>query len=125
MAEKPTFGYWGVRGRGASIRLLLAHLSVDYENIAYSDPEVWFGTDKPALQTAFPNLPYWKDGDVVMSETLAILAQICRKYKPDYLGRTLKEQAETSMVMGAADAAQMKFAKVLFGEGDFEAGKAA
>ena len=41
----------------------------------------------------FPNLPYWKDGDLYHSETLAIFRSICRKYKPEYLGRTLAEQS--------------------------------
>jgi hypothetical protein len=45
----------------------------------------------------YPNLPYWFDGDVKMSEQLAILRQICRKYRPEYLGRTLKEQADLDM----------------------------
>ena len=41
----------------------------------------------------FPNLPYWKDGDIIHSETLPIMRSICRKFCPLYLGRDVKEKA--------------------------------
>ena len=55
----------------------------------------------------FPNLPYWKDGDVIHSETVPILRSICRKYCPDYMGRDDKEQAYadtfTNTIYGSFD----------------------
>ena len=50
---------------------------------------------------AFPNLPYFKDGDVYHAETQSVLRSICRKYKPEYLGRTLKEQCDLDAYAGA------------------------
>jgi glutathione S-transferase len=42
---------------------------------------------------AFPNLPFFIDDDVRISESLAITRFVCQKYRPEYLGRTLQEQA--------------------------------
>ena len=41
----------------------------------------------------FPNLPYFKDGEIIHSETIPILRSICRKYAPKYLGLNEKSQA--------------------------------
>jgi len=41
----------------------------------------------------FPNLPYFVDGDVKLSETLSIIRYICRHHRPEYLGRNQNEQA--------------------------------
>ena len=92
MAEKPTLGYWACQARGDPIRTLLSHLEVDFEDKMYQfgdeGPEGW-GAQKSQLGIQFPNLPYWKDGDVFHSEHVSIMNSICRKYKPEYLGRTL------------------------------------
>jgi glutathione S-transferase len=108
MALKPLLGYWNFRGLGGCNRALLAHLNVDYENKMYDigeDPDVpaWFG-EKPNLGIVFPNLPYWRDEDVFISESTAVLRAISTKYNPDYLGRTLKEKANADMIssIGAA-----------------------
>jgi glutathione S-transferase len=93
MAERPILGYWCMRGRAGAARALLTHLEVDFENKIYASPQEW-AEAKPNLPLNFPNLPYYIDGDVKMSESMAILRQICRKYAPTYLGRTLKEQAQ-------------------------------
>jgi len=41
----------------------------------------------------FPNLPYFKCGDISHAETLPVLRSICRQYAPEYLGRNQTEQA--------------------------------
>jgi glutathione S-transferase len=100
MAEKPTLGYWEFRGLGGHCRMLLTHLGVDFEDKRYPFGEApefagmaaW-KEEKPTLPMAFPNLPYIIDDDVKVSENKAILRFICQKYKPEYLGRTLAEQA--------------------------------
>ena len=97
MAEKPILGYWNFQGMAYGIRNLLRHLGVEFEekNYIFGDEtpgERWQDV-KPTLDMYFPNLPYWKDGDLYHSETLAIFRSICRKYRPEYLGRTLAEQS--------------------------------
>ena len=95
MAERPTLGYWKAQGLGDSIRTLLSHLGVDFEDKYYEfgdeSPEGW-GAQKSQLGIPFPNLPYWKDGDVFHSEHISIMNSIARKYKPELLGTTLEEQ---------------------------------
>ena len=71
--DKVLIGYWGIQGRAHSAKLLLAYHKVDWDEKVYTDPQEWFGTDKPALKSDFPNLPYIKDGDTVITETVAVL----------------------------------------------------
>jgi len=83
--SKPVYGYWNIRGFGHAIRLLLAYLEVDYEEKFYIDePEkrqVWFD-EKFKLGLDFPNLPYWIDDKVKITESTAIITYLCRKYSP-------------------------------------------
>jgi glutathione S-transferase len=94
MAQKPTIGYWGIRGLGASIRALLEHLAVDFEDKMYGpnmEPGTGWSDVKATIEIPFANLPYIIDEDVKISENKAVLRFVCQKYKPEYLGRTLKE----------------------------------
>jgi glutathione S-transferase len=98
MAEKPIVAYWDVRGFAGHIRMLMTHLGVDFEDKMYSLGEhpdfagrLDWRAEKPTLPFAFPNLPYIMDEDVKISENKAIMRFICQKYKPEYLGRTLRE----------------------------------
>jgi hypothetical protein len=91
LKNRPTLGYWDIRGLAAPIRMLLTHLDVDYNDVRYRTEEEWYQNTKPTLDMNFPNLPYYFDGDVKTSESACILHQICRKYEPTYLGRTLRE----------------------------------
>ena len=94
MAELPTLGYWNCQARGDPIRTLLSHLGVEFEDKMYEfgdeGPEGWW-EQKSQLGIPFPNIPYWKDGDVFHSENIPIMNSIARKYKPEYLGTTLEE----------------------------------
>lgn len=77
--DKLILGYWGFQGRPQATRFLLAYHNIDWEDKFYTDPQEWFGTDKPALNTNFPNLPYIKDGDTVVTETVAVLQYAASK----------------------------------------------
>jgi len=72
-------GYWGIRGLGAPLRMILEYAGTDYVDKQYSDPNEWFKMDKPEILKANPlaNLPYLVDGDVVVCQTNAVM---------DYLG---------------------------------------
>ena len=105
----PVLGYWGIIGRGDACRILLHHLGVKFEDKMYApgaEPMdgLWPG-NKSNLGMVLPNMPYWKEGNVIHAETLPVLRSICRKYCPAYLGRTQKEQAD-------ADA----FANTIYGD---------
>ena len=68
-----TLGYWGCRGRGASIRNLLRYAGADYKEDIYSlegppyNWEAWFGK-KFTMGMDFPNLPYLIDGEVKLTQ---------------------------------------------------------
>ena len=52
--------------------------------------------DKPALLKDDPlaNLPFFVDGDFVVSETLAIIRYVCAKWGPHLLGSTPQQAAQ-------------------------------
>jgi len=74
----PTLGYWNIRGLAQPIRLLLAYTETEVEDKRYTQPDEWFGS-KFNLGLDFPNLPYYIDGDVKLSQSLAILRYLARQ----------------------------------------------
>ena len=46
----------------------------------------------------FPNLPYLIDGDVIITESMAIYRYIINKYSEDLGGKNLKEKAYVDMM---------------------------
>ncbi|CAN7940737.1 unnamed protein product [Ixodes hexagonus] len=82
----PVLGYWDIRGLAQALRNLLEYAGVEYEDKRYSfgtGPEwtrdEWLA-DKPSLGLDFPNLPYYLDGDVKLTQSLAILRYLGRKH---------------------------------------------
>eukprot|EP00116_Pleurobrachia_bachei_P006305 sb/3466567/ len=77
-------GYWALRGRGEPIRLLLRYKGVEFKDATIPLTEEgmgkWFGELKENLDLDFPNLPYLIDGDVRLTESLAIMRYLGRKY---------------------------------------------
>ncbi|CAH8287011.1 unnamed protein product [Heterobilharzia americana] len=92
--------YWKLRGLGQPIRLLLEYLGDEYEENSYGEDgwEKW-QEDKFNLGLEFPNLPYFIDGDVKITQSLAIMRYIADKH--NMLGNNPKERAEISMLEGA------------------------
>jgi len=94
-------GYWDIRGLGQPIRYLLAYKEVDYEDKRYScgpppefDGSQWLD-EKFTLGLDFPNLPYLFDGDVKLTQNLAIIRYLGRKY--DLVGTTCEEQRRVDL----------------------------
>jgi len=78
----PTLAYWGIRGLANPIRQLLEHVGEKYDFKDYNAaPEPgWLG-EKHNLGLEFPNLPYYIDGNVKMSQSGAIIRYLARKHK--------------------------------------------
>ncbi|KAJ6646449.1 Glutathione S-transferase 2 [Pseudolycoriella hygida] len=82
----PVLAYWDVRGLASNIRNLLHYKEVEFEDKLYKigpapdyDTSEWISA-KPTLGLDFPNLPYYIDGDVKLSQSTAILRYLGRKY---------------------------------------------
>ncbi|KAK4020175.1 hypothetical protein OUZ56_002169 [Daphnia magna] len=80
----PVLAYWAIRGLAQPIRLLLAYTQTEYEDKRYVvgpgyDKSCWFDV-KYSLGLDFPNLPYYIDGDVKLTQSNAILRYIAGKH---------------------------------------------
>ena len=100
--SKPVLCYWDIRGLAQPIRLLLAYTETEYEDkllacgrppdfdrSCWEDNKFSFGLD-------FPNLPYYIDGDIKLTQSNAILRYIARKN--DMLGKDDTERAMVDMM---------------------------
>ncbi|XP_042879694.1 glutathione S-transferase Mu 1-like isoform X2 [Penaeus japonicus] len=80
----PVLGYWKIRGLGQSIRLLLEFTGTKYEERLYTtgsdgDRSDWLN-EKETLGLDFPNLPYYIDEDVKLTQSVAILKHVGLKH---------------------------------------------
>jgi len=93
----PCLGYWDIRGLGEPIRLMLEYCGVDYEEKRYppGDHDAW-NKDKFQLGLDFPNVPYYIDGDVRMTDSLAIMKHIARKHGLMPTSETDKRKCENA-----------------------------
>lgn len=46
----------------------------------------------------YPNLPYLIDGDAKITETIAIMKYVAKKWKPELLGRNAAEVGRVNML---------------------------
>jgi len=123
----PTLGYWNIRGVGQPIRFLLEYLGEKYDEkiYPYSNMDKWFKEDKFSIGLAFPDLPYYFDGDLKMTGSLAILKHISRNHKmTDSL--TEAEKCDLEMMENHVyDFFWVGFVGLLYGKGDYEEKRAA
>jgi len=117
----PTLGYWKLRGVGQQIRFLLEHVGETYDEKFYhpENMEEWLN-EKFTLGLDFPNLPYYIDGDLKLTGSIAIMKHIARKHKlADSLSES--EQCVLDMVENTVyDILWVGFVGVCYGKGDYE-----
>ncbi|GIY41403.1 glutathione S-transferase Mu 1 [Caerostris darwini] len=83
----PVLGYWNIRGLAQPIRLMLAYSETPFEDKKYAygpAPDFDRGTwlkEKPTLGLDFPNLPYYIDGDIKLTQSITIMRYLARKLK--------------------------------------------
>ncbi|XP_037043876.1 glutathione S-transferase Mu 1-like [Bradysia coprophila] len=80
----PTLGYWNIRGIGNVIKFLMQYLDIEYKDKIYNVTEEneWFD-EKFNLGLDFPNLPYYVDGDLKLTESKVIVKYIVRHKDPE------------------------------------------
>jgi len=98
----PVLCYWDIRGLAQPIRMLLAYAETEFEDKQLScgpapdyDKSCWFD-HKFSFGLDFPNLPYFIDGDIKLTQTHAIMRYIARKH--DLCGKTEEEMARVDML---------------------------
>ncbi|XP_055946345.1 glutathione S-transferase Mu 1-like [Argiope bruennichi] len=77
---KPLLGYWDVRGIAEPIRYLLHYKKVDFDEKRYVIAGDEWTNEKFNLGFDFPNLPYYKEGDFKLTQSLAIMRYLARKH---------------------------------------------
>ncbi|XP_037084259.1 glutathione S-transferase 2-like isoform X1 [Pollicipes pollicipes] len=95
------FGYWTIRGLGQVCRFMLEYTGEEYQDDRYdaTNPEKWQEVKtKNPHGLAFPNLPYYVDGDVKMSQSAAIIRHLARKN--DMVGTSDHETRQLEMLEG-------------------------
>jgi len=86
-SSKVTLGYWKIRGFGEPARTLLEYLEIPYHQELYETFDEWIAA-KTKSTHLFPNLPYLKDGEKIITESHAVYTYICLKAnRPDMAGK--------------------------------------
>ncbi|KFM70752.1 Glutathione S-transferase Mu 1, partial [Stegodyphus mimosarum] len=92
--SRSTLGYWDIRGLAEPIRYLLHYKKVDFEDKRYLSYDDW-QNDKFQLNLDFPNLPYYIDDKVKLTQSTAILRYLARKHGLD--GKTEEEKVRIEL----------------------------
>nr|XP_053651519.1 glutathione S-transferase Mu 4-like isoform X2 [Cherax quadricarinatus] len=114
----PVFGYWKLRGLGQSIRLLLEYLGTEYEEKFYNfgpapdfDRSEWLN-EKFKLGLDLPNLPYYIDGDIKITQSHAILRHLGRQN--NMCGKTEKDKIKVDMLEHQAMDIRMGYIRLIY-----------
>ncbi|KAL7636035.1 UNVERIFIED_CONTAM: hypothetical protein RMT77_013853 [Armadillidium vulgare] len=116
-------GYWNVRGLGHYIRFILEYTGEDYvEKIYGFGPAPEYSKSNWRNEQFdhgldFPNLPYYIDGDVKLTQSVAILKHIARKH--NLLPKTDAEISKADMLEYEAMDLKMGFIRLTLGQ-DYE-----
>ncbi|GFR10616.1 glutathione S-transferase Mu 1 [Trichonephila clavata] len=92
---KPILGYWDFRGYVEPIRFLLHYKKVDFEDKRYNvHIDDWL-EDKFNLGLDFPNLPYYIEDDLRITQSKTIIQYLARKYGMD--GKNESQKVRVSL----------------------------
>lgn len=114
----PIVGYWNIRGLVSPIKYLLEYAGVSYEEKHYicgpppnfERPE-WLA-DKASLDMDFPNLPYYIDGDIKLSQSEVIMRYLANKH--NLHGKNLKDQLRAELIAAQVRDYHMEFVRIVY-----------
>ncbi|KAL7636031.1 UNVERIFIED_CONTAM: hypothetical protein RMT77_013849 [Armadillidium vulgare] len=113
-----TLGYWNIRGFVQYIKFLLEYTGEEYVDKLYEfgpapdyDRSQWL-KEKFELGLKIPNLPYYIDGDVKLTQSVAILRHIARKH--NLLAKTDADIAKADMLEYETMDLRKSFARICF-----------
>lgn len=102
----------------APIRYLLEHVGAEYEDKLYKcgpppdfDRTQWLN-DKFNLGLDFPNLPYYIDGDVKLSQSIVIMRHLARKH--GLVGETEAETLRVELAAAQVSDYHMDFVRIVY-----------
>jgi len=121
----PVLGYWDIRCLAEPIRLMLHYLKINFEDKRYptGDPPSYDRTewknDKFSIGLDFPNLPYWIDESIHVTESWAIMKHIARQNEVLY-PHCNAEHLKCDMVEGVIEAFRYRFIDMCYAKTDTE-----
>ena len=128
MSKIPVLGYWDDRCYAEPIRLLLHYIGTEFEDRRHIvgdapdfDKTEWLET-KRTIPLDFPNLPYYIDGDVKLTQTVAIMRHIARKHS--MIPTNANDQSQLDMIEQEARDFHCRFVFLCYEPG-FEKNKVA
>ncbi|KAG0727254.1 Glutathione S-transferase Mu 3 [Chionoecetes opilio] len=123
----PIMAYWDIRGLAQPIRLLLEYTGTQFEDKYYKcgpapgyDKTCWLDV-KETIGLDFPNLPYYIDGDVKLTQSNAIMRHIARQH--DLCGKTDAERVRIDILENQSMDFRNGFVRLCYGT--FDTGKEA
>ncbi|KAH9504699.1 hypothetical protein Btru_062596, partial [Bulinus truncatus] len=100
--------YFNVKGRGEAIRLLLKDNSIPFEEVSCGDN--WQKEWKPQMQ--FGQVPAFKDNDLQLVQTNAILRHLARKH--GLYGNTDEEASLIDMINDGIEDLRVKYLNLIY-----------
>ena len=115
-----TLGYWKIQGLGQPIRLLLEYAGIPYEEkVSHCvekadgsfDKSSWFD-EKFKIGLPFPNLPYLIDGELKLTQTIAILQHLADE--AGLAGKSPEERASATMLFGLSQDVRKQYTNAAY-----------
>lgn len=92
------YGFWANKGLGEFPRWVLKICKANYKEVN-PERQAWHTQIKPNSLFPFPNLPYLKDGDLLLTESQAIAFYVADKLKPQLVGKNPIDGVRIRMII--------------------------